>query len=198
MPNIEMLRKQVEFVAEVDKLKSVLRKTAPIGCERFENSAEHSWQVILCALLFEEHANEPVDILTVVKMLAIHDVVEIDVGDTFHYAKEASKDLYEQELAAAKRGFGLLPEEQGQALLDIWVEFEERRSPEARYAAAIDRMIAIMINARSEGGSWVEHAVTGAMILEKNAHIQEGSLGLWMMVQEWVQESCAAGTILSA
>ncbi len=195
MSNLHVINQQVAFIVEVDKLKSVLRKTSPIGLNRLENSAEHSWQVILCAILFEEHANEPVDLLKVIKMLAIHDVVEIDVGDTFHYDKPEVSDLYERELAAAKRVFGLLPEDQGQACLKLWIEFEHRETPEARYAAAVDRMIAILINSQSEGGSWSTHNISADLILAKNAHIENGATGLWHKVQQMVHDTCAQGHI---
>ena len=195
MSSLHVINQQVAFIAEVDQLKNVLRKTSPIGLKRLENSAEHSWQVILCAILFEEHANEPVDLLKVIKMLAIHDVVEIDVGDTFHYDKPEVSDLYERELAAAKRLFGLLPDEQGQSCLKLWIEFETRETPEARYAAAVDRMIAILINAHSEGGSWSTHQICGDLILAKNAHIENGSKGLWHLVQQLVHDSCEHGYI---
>ncbi len=138
MSVLETLQKQIAFIVEVDKLKNILRKTSPIGLERLENSAEHSWQVVLSAILFAEHANEPIDLLKVVKMLVIHDIVEIDVGDTFHYQKTESADLYARELSAAKRIFNLLEEPQSEELLALWQEFESRQTPEAKYAAAVD------------------------------------------------------------
>lgn len=189
------LEKQIEFIAEIDKLKAVLRQTSPIGMERRENSAEHSWQVVLCALLFSEHANEKIDLLKVVKMLAIHDIVEVDVGDTFHYQKSDTKDLYQKELAAATRIFGLLGNQQAKEYLSIWKEFEDRKTPEAKYAASVDRIIALIINTRNQGGNWIRNNIKMVQILEKNSHIGEGSKILWEMAQNIVCDCNAKGYI---
>ena len=183
MKDLTRIKKQLEFVTETDRLKRVLRKTCPIGLERRENSAEHSWQVILTALFFHEHTNEPVDILKVIRMLAVHDVVEIDVGDTFHYDKEKHENLEAKELAAANRIFGLLPEDQYKEYLEIWTEFEARQTPEARYAAAIDRLMAFIMNSNNQGGTWLEYQLSLEQVLEKNSHIAEGSSNLWELVQ---------------
>lgn len=162
--------------------------TSPIGAARKENSAEHSWQVILMAITLEEHANTGVDLLRVVKMLAIHDVVEIDVGDTFHYAKSSTPDLAERELAAAKRVLGMLPDDQAAELLQFWREFEARETPEAQFAAAIDRLVAFLLNAGNRGGTWIEHEITTDQVLEKNGHIAEGSEALWAVARQIAQE----------
>ncbi len=189
MSVLETLQKQIAFIVEVDKLKNILRKTSPIGLERLENSAEHSWQVVLSAILFAEHANEPIDLLKVVKMLVIHDIVEIDVGDTFHYQKTESADLYARELSAAKRIFNLLEEPQSEELLALWQEFEARQTPEAKYAAAVDRIMAFFMNANNQGGTWVKYNISRKLALEKNAHIAEGSNSLWEMAQRILQEA---------
>ncbi len=191
----EQLIQQLQFVAEVDKLKQVLRRTSPIGAERRENSAEHSWQVVLCALLFHEHANEPVDLLRVVQMLAIHDTVEVDVGDTFHYDKHNHADLSERENAAAERIFAILPREQGEVYLALWREFEARITPEARFAAAIDRAIAFLMNIKNKGGTWHSHNLTAEQILERNSHIAAGSETLWRWVTETVKRGLELGYI---
>lgn len=189
------LEKQIDFIVEIDKLKAVLRQTSPIGMERRENSAEHSWQVVLCALIFSDHANEKVDLLKVVKMLALHDIVEVDVGDTFHYHKSATKDLYQKELAAATRIFGLLDSPQADEYLSIWKEFEDRKTPEAKYAASIDRIIALIINSKNLGGNWVSNNIKMEQILEKNSHIGDGSKILWEMAQNIVRDCSAKGYI---
>lgn len=191
--DMRTLKAQFAFIAEVDKLKSVLRKTSPIGMERRENSAEHSWQVILCAVTFQEHANEPVDILKVVKMLMIHDVVEVDVGDVFHYDKGATEGLYERELAAAKRIFGLLNDELRDEYLALWKEFEARETPEARYAASVDRLIAFLMNINNQGGTWKEFNVAPEDVLDKNAHIKIGSKTLWEMANTFVKDAKERG-----
>jgi putative hydrolase of HD superfamily len=191
----ERLVRQLQFVAEVDKLKQVLRRTSPIGAKRRENSAEHSWQVVLCALLLHEHANEPVDLLRVVQMLAIHDTVEIDVGDTFHYDKHKNAALSEREQAAAERIFALLPDEQAVFYLGLWCEFEARFTPEARYAAAIDRAIAFVMNFNNKGGTWQSHNLTAEQIMDKNSHISAGSEELWRWVAETVKRGLELGYI---
>jgi putative hydrolase of HD superfamily len=193
MHKIEKIQKQIEFIAEIDKLKGVLRQTSPIGMERRENSAEHSWQVVLCAIVFSEYANEKIDLLKVVKMLALHDIVEVDVGDTFHYHKTNIKDLHQQELAAAERIFGLLEKPQFEEYLSLWKEFEERKTPEATFSAAIDRIIPMIINSKSNGGNWIRNNITLELALEKNSHIQDGSKVLWEMAQKILRESDASG-----
>lgn len=191
----ERLVQQLQFVAEVDKLKHILRRTSPIGAERRENSAEHSWQVVLCALLLHEHANESIDLLRAVQMLAIHDTVEIDVGDTFHYDKHTDAALSERERAAAERIFALLPADQAKFYLGLWCEFEARATPEARYAAAIDRSIAFVMNFNNKGGTWQSHRLTAAQIIEKNSHIADGSEELWRWVAETVKQGLELGYI---
>jgi putative hydrolase of HD superfamily len=191
----DRISQQFRYIAEVDKLKQVLRRTSPIGAERRENSAEHSWQVVLCALLLHEHANEPVDLLRVVQMLAIHDTVEIDVGDTFHYDKHNQADLSARENAAAERIFALLPSDQHQAYLSLWREFEAQATAEARYAAAIDRAIAFVMNFNNKGGTWQSHNLTASQILERNSHIAAGSEALWSWVTETVRKGLELGYI---
>jgi putative hydrolase of HD superfamily len=185
----ERIIQQLQFAVELDKLKLVLRRTSPIGAERRENSAEHSWQVILCAMLLHEHSNEPVDLLRVMQMLAIHDTVEIDVGDTFHYEKQDDPDLTRKEAAAAERIFSMLPPDQGQYYRALWQEFEERSSPEARYAAAIDRAIGFLMNINNDGGTWKKHNLSPDRILSANSHIAAGSEELWRWINETVQRA---------
>jgi putative hydrolases of HD superfamily len=187
--NSDEIKKIISFIIETDKLKGVLRKTSPIKLSRYENSAEHSWQVILFAILFEKYANEPVDLLKVIKMLVIHDIVEIDVGDVFHYAKDSSINLYEKELKAAKRIFSILDEGSAGELLSLWSEFEERKTPEAKYAASIDRVIAFIINNENNGGTWKKYQITREQILDKNSHIAEGSIELWKLANSIVDNN---------
>ncbi len=163
--------------------------------ERRENSAEHSWQVVLMAILLHEHASEPVDLLRVVRMLAVHDVVEVDVGDTFHYEKADRENLAELEAKAAKRIFGLLPADQAEELTALWEEFEGKQSPESRFATAVDRFVAFIMNHHNEGGTWVKHGVTAAQILDLNQHIGNGSPAIWDAAQELVANAVEAGRI---
>lgn len=183
------LSQQLQFIVEVDKLKSVLRRTSPIGVERRENSAEHSWQVVLCALLLYEHANQTVDLLRVLSMLTVHDVVEVDAGDTFHYEKASRDSLAEREREAAQRLFGLLPPDQGISLRALWEEFEAGESVEAQFARAVDRLSAFIMNLHNNGGTWVTHGITAKQILSLNSHIADGSLPLWEAAQAIVAEA---------
>jgi len=193
--NLEVIRRQIAFIAEVDKLKSVLRRSSPIGCERRENSAKHSWQVALSAIILCEHANESVDLMKVVKMLCIHDVVEIDVGDTFHYDKVGSADLFQREEAAARRIFGMLDDPLRSELLSLWHEFEARETAEARYAAAVDRLMAIIMNSNNNGGNWPASDITLEKIVLNNRHMADGARGLWEVAQMMAQECCEKGFI---
>jgi putative hydrolase of HD superfamily len=151
---INRLEQQLNLLMELDRLKSVLRRTRIRSAEsRFENSAEHSWHVAMMALLFQEHANEPVDITKVIKMLLLHDIVEIDAGDTFVYDVQASQLQEQKELEAAERLFGMLPEDQGEELFTIWREFEQAESSEAKFAKALDRLIPMLLNYHNQGQS---------------------------------------------
>ncbi|EOD79292.1 putative hydrolase [Grimontia indica] len=190
----ERLEKQLALIVEMDQLKAVLRRTRiKSDNDRLENSAEHSWQVALMALLLEEHANEPVDVAKVVKMLLLHDVVEIDAGDTFVYDLEAAKLQPEKELKAAKRIFGMLPEDQRDALMALWLEFEAGETPEARYGKALDRMLPMLLNYHSDGQSWKEHGVRYDQALSINSKIEKGSALLWEKVQMMLSEAVDKG-----
>lgn len=180
------IEKQLNFIVETDKLKDVFRKTRPIGSEKFENSAEHSWQVALSAMLLLEHSNEAVDLLKVLKMLLIHDVVEVDVGDVFHHHKHKISDLHEREAKAAERLFGMLPPDQKQEYIEIWQEFEARESPEARYAGAVDRLMGVLMNAQNGGGSWVEYQLQMSTVLKNNRYIEDGAKPIWEQVEKMV------------
>ncbi len=188
------LEQQLALLIELDQLKSVLRRTRVKSAEgRLENSAEHSWHVALMAILMEEHANEPVDIARVVKMLLLHDIVEIDAGDTFVYDAVASAEQEEKELAAAKRLFGMLPEEQGRALFELWLEFEAAESADAKFAKALDRLIPMLLNYHNDGQSWQEHGVTREQALTINKRIGLGSEVLWEKAQQVIAEATEKG-----
>ncbi|WP_260261845.1 HD domain-containing protein [Vibrio intestinalis] len=195
---MERLEKQLNLLMELDKLKSVLRRTRVKSAEkRLENSAEHSWHVALMAILMEEHANEPVDIARVVKMLLLHDIVEIDAGDTFVYDQVASKQQEEKELAAAQRLFGLLPESQGDELMAIWLEFETAQTADARFAKALDRIIPMLLNYHNDGQSWREHQVTKQQALTVNQKIELGSTVLWDKAKQMIQDASDKGWLKS-
>ena len=179
----DKLLKQLEFIKVTDQLKSIHRKTSPINHERKENSAEHSWQVMLTSIILAEHSNEKIDLLKVLKMLAVHDVVEIDVGDTFHFHKSLDPDLHNKELAAAKRILGILPKEQGEELLDLWNEFEAKETKESKFANSVDRLMAFIMNSNNNGGTWAEYNLELEQVLNKNSEIKNGSDNLWELAQ---------------
>ncbi|MBM4841924.1 HD domain-containing protein [Vibrio parahaemolyticus] len=195
---MDRLEKQLALLIELDKLKSVLRRTRVKSAEgRLENSGEHSWHVALMAVLMEEHANAPVDICRVMKMLLIHDVVEIDVGDTFVYDTAATKEQAEKEIKAAERLFGMLPTDQGQDLLALWQEFEAAQSDDAKYAKALDRLIPMLLNYHNNGQSWKENSVTREQALTINKRIEFGSVTLWDKAKELIEEATEKGWLKS-
>ncbi|MFW9714295.1 HD domain-containing protein [Vibrio parahaemolyticus] len=195
---MDRLEKQLALLIELDKLKSVLRRTRVKSAEgRLENSGEHSWHVALMAVLMEEHANAPVDICRVMKMLLIHDVVEIDAGDTFVYDTAASKEQAEKEIKAAERLFGMLPTDQGQELLALWQEFEAAQSDDAKYAKALDRLIPMLLNYHNNGQSWKENSVTREQALTINKRIEFGSVTLWDKAKELIEEATDKGWLKS-
>ncbi|MGR5092899.1 HD domain-containing protein [Vibrio maritimus] len=190
----QRLEQQLSLLIELDRLKSVLRRTRVRSAEgRLENSAEHSWHVAMMALLMQEHANEPVEITKVVKMLLLHDIVEIDAGDTFVYDAQASKEQEEKELAAAHRLFGMLPQDQGQELFGVWQEFELAQSPEAKFAKALDRLIPMLLNYHNDGQSWVENEVSKSQVMQVNQKIEKGSQVLWDKAKSLIEEAVENG-----
>jgi putative hydrolase of HD superfamily len=188
------LARQVEFIVEADRLKDVHRQTITTGSRRAETDAEHSWHLCLAVLVLAEHANHPgLDVLRVLRMLVVHDLVEIDAGDTFAYDTRAMADQHERESRAAKRIFGMLPPDQGAEFRALWDEFEAKESPEARFAAAVDRFQPMLLNCRTEGAAWRRHGITHDRVLARNAHIAEGSAALWEYAAQMVREAVDAG-----
>ncbi|APX05846.1 phosphohydrolase [Vibrio campbellii] len=195
---MERLEKQLALLIELDQLKSVFRRTRVKSADRrLENSGEHSWHVALMAVLMQEHANAPIDIARVMKMLLIHDVVEIDAGDTFVYDVAASKEQEEKELKAAERLFGMLPSDQGDELFALWKEFEAAQSDDAKYAKALDRLIPMLLNYHNDGQSWKEHGVTREQALTINKRIEFGSVTLWDKAKELIEEATEKGWLKS-
>ncbi len=184
----------MEFILEADKLKEVFRQNILTQSRRAENSAEHSWHFALMVITLAEHANGPgLDVLRVLKMVLIHDLVEVDAGDTFAYDTANLAGQHEREARAADRIFGLLPPDQTAEFRALWDEFEARETPEARFAAACDRLHPMLLNARTEGYAWQKHGITRDRVLARNAHIAEGSAGLWDYALAMVNEAVAAG-----
>lgn len=191
------LDQQLAFILEIDKLKTVLRQTLLTDQSRRENSAEHSWHLAVMAMLMTEYAAEPVDLLRTMKMLVIHDIVEVDAGDTFAYDGLGNEDKLEREQRAADRIFGLLPPEQGRELRELWDEFEARRTPESKYANALDRLQPLLHNSATEGGTWRIHNVERAAVLRRMDPVRTGLPEVWPVVQRIVENACALGCIKS-
>ncbi len=189
----QRLAQQIQFILEADKLKTVLRRTRNISNQQYENSAEHSWQLALLALVLAEHANEPVNVTRVMKMVIIHDIVEIDAGDTFFFDDVGLQDKAEREQQAADRLFGLLPADQTAEMRGIWEEFEARETPEARFANSIDRIMPLFHNYHTQGGSWRENGVASSKVLPRMAQIGNGSETLWEAAQAIIHEAVAQG-----
>lgn len=187
MPRLEQ---QLEFLLEADRLKQVVRRTRAIEprgeLSRFENTAEHSWHIALMAVVLAEHSNEPVDVPRVVEMLLVHDLVEIDAGDTPAFGEQGNKD--EAESAAARRIFGLLPEDQRERFHQLWREFEERATAESRFANAVDRLLPSFQNLANQGGSWRDFDVTRARADVRLSAIGDGSAALWDVVRGVLDE----------
>lgn len=186
---------RIAFLVEADKLKTILRRTPLTDASRLENSAEHSWHLALAAMVLTEYAPAGVRVARVLEMVTIHDLVEVDAGDTFAYDPEHAASKAERELAAADRLFGLLPPEDGPRLRALWEEFEEQQTPEARFANALDRFQALLLNFTSGGGSWSAHGVRRSQVMARMEPVRTTLPALWPYVLDVLERSCAAGLI---
>lgn len=191
----ERIKKQLDFIVEVDKIKTILRRNLTIVDKRRENDAEHSWHIALMAPLLMEYIEEEVDILKVMKMVIIHDLVEIDAGDTYAYDVVGYSDKREREVAAANRIFNILPEDQAKEITKLWYEFEEEETMEARYACCVDRLQPFILNYYSDGLSWMEHKVTKTQVMGRMKIIKETSNGLWEMFMYLLESAIEKGYI---
>jgi putative hydrolase of HD superfamily len=189
----DRLGQQIQFVLEIDRLKGVLRQTLLTDGSRQENSAEHSWHIALMAVLLAEYAPVPVDVLRVVKMLLLHDLVEIDAGDTFCYDVQGNQSKAKREQQAADRLFGLLPPDQATELRSLWDEFESQQTSDAQFAAALDRLQPLLNNWKTEGHTWRKHGVTCDLVLHRMAPIETAAPELWQLVQQILDECVAVG-----
>lgn len=176
---MERLDKQFDFIREIDKEKMIQRQTYRSDAASKENDAEHAWHMAIMTFLLSEYANSAIDVLKTMQMLLIHDIVEIDAGDTYAYDEEAKKTQAERELKAAKRIFHLLPEDQAEKLFDLWQEFEAGETQEAKFAHTMDNIQPMMLNAATDGKAWQEHKVKLSQILGRNANTAKGSEILW-------------------
>ncbi len=180
----ERLQKQMDFCLEIDKEKMIGRQTYLSDAVRKENDAEHAWHMAIMTLLLGEYANEEIDLLKTIGMLLIHDLVEIDAGDTYAYDEAGKATQHEREVAAAERIFGLLPEDQGKRFHQWWEEFESGDTPEARFARTMDHLQPLMLNASTRGKSWKEHGIKLEQVLARNEKTPDGSSTLWEYARE--------------
>ena len=188
--------RQLQFITEIDQLKLVLRQTLLIDQSRRENSAEHSWHLAIMAILLTEYAPEPIDVSTVIKMVLLHDIVEIDAGDVFCYDVQGNVGKADREQQAADRIFGLLPPEQAQHFRQVWDEFEAQQSSEARFAAALDRIQPFLHNLKTDGGTWRMHRIQKSQVLQRMAPVKEGTPELWPWVEEAIAQAIANGLLI--
>ncbi|MCX9158389.1 HD domain-containing protein [Niveibacterium sp. 24ML] len=193
LPTAARLAAQIRFILEIDKLKGILRQSWLLDESRRENSAEHSWHVAMMALVLAEHANAPVDASRAAMMLMIHDLVEIDAGDTFAYDTAAHADKHARELAAADRLFGLLPDDCRDQLRALWDEFEAAETMDARYANALDRLMPMLHNLHTEGRAWQANGVTADKVYARNGVIANGSETLWAYAREVIETAVTKG-----
>lgn len=188
------LERQLRFIVEIDKMKHVLRRTYVTDGSRKENDAEHSWHLAVMAILLDEYAAEPgLDLARVIKMVLVHDIVEIDAGDTFCYDEEGARDKREREEAAADRIFSMLPPDQADEVRQLWEEFESMETPESRFAAALDRLQPLLHNYNTGGATWREHGVTSDRVLRQNRHIGDGAPMLWEYAEALIKDAVGKG-----
>lgn len=193
----DRLRKQMEFILEADKIKKIGRQTYLHDASRKENDAEHSWHLALMCVLLREYANEEIDVLKTITMVLIHDMVEIDAGDTYAYDVEANATKRERELKAADRIFNLLPQDQAKQMRSLWDEFEEGMSMEAKFAHVLDNAQPLMLNDATNGKAWREHNVHCDNVYKRNAHMHEGSEKIWEYVKALIEENIQKGNLRS-
>lgn len=191
------LEQQIHFIIEVDKIKNIVRQNYLADGNRKENDAEHSWHLALMCAVLSEYANEKIDVLKTMIMVLIHDLVEIDAGDTYAYDSALHASKRERELAAAERIFKLLPEDQGKQMRALWDEFEEGATPEAKFAATLDRLEPFLLNAASDGKSWKEHGVSFSQVMKRNEVTPEGSETLWKMQYELMKQQVEKGNLIN-
>lgn len=192
---MERLEKQIQFLLEIDKAKQITRQTYIADGSRKENDAEHSWSLALMAFLLSEHANEEIDVLHVMEMVLIHDLVEIDAGDTYAYDEAGNATKREREVKAAERIFGLLPEDQGKWMRDLWEEFEAGETKEAKFALTLDKTQPVLLNDITGGRAWKEHQVQKAQIMKRNESTPKGSQAIWEYCQGLIEKNVEKGNI---
>lgn len=191
----EELLKQIEFIKEIDKIKYIQRRTKLFNSDRHENDAEHSWHLAMMAIVLSDYSDEKIDLLKVLKMVLIHDIVEIDAGDTFIYDQNKSHDNTEEELKSAKRIFGILPHNQAKEFIEIWTEFEDGKTSEAKFARSMDRLEPLLQNTSNQGGTWEEFGVKYDKVYQKKKVIKNGSSKLWEYAENLLEASVEKGIL---
>lgn len=191
----DRLSRQIEFLVEIDRLKGIIRQSLLMDGSRQENSAEHSWHLALLAMVLAEHSRVPVNLSKVLKMVLVHDLVEIDAGDTYCYDEAGNRDKAEREIRAADRIFNLLPGDQAQEFRSLWEEFESAGTPEALFAAALDRLQPLLNNSRSGGIMWQKHGIRKEQVFSRNSPMGRGAPDLWEYAQNILEEAIARGWI---
>ena len=192
---MERIEQQAAFVVEIDKVKNIFRQTWLADGSRKENDAEHAWHAALMAVLLAEYSNEPIDILKVVKMLLLHDLVEIDAGDSYAYDEAAQATAHEREQKAADRIFGMLPKDQRQEFRGLWDEFEEYETPEAKFAHVMDNFQPLLLNDAADGKGWKEHQVKRANIEKRNRKTSKGSKRINEYIEQIIDRNIEKGNI---
>lgn len=195
MMNSEKLLQQINFIKEIDKVKYIKRKTKLFNSDRNENDAEHSWHLAMMTIVLAEHSDVKIDVLKVMKMVLIHDIVEIDAGDVFIYDTLKNHSNTNEERIAANRIFGMLPKEQAQEYIAIWEEFEEGQTPEAKFAKTMDRLEPLLQNTSNNGGTWKEFDVKYDKVYEKKKVIKDGSSVIWDYAENLINESVKKGIL---
>ena len=189
------LSRQIEFLVEIDRLKSIVRQSLLVDGSRQEDSAEHSWHLALVAMVLVEHSKAPVNLFRVLKMILVHDIVEIDAGDTYCYDEEANRSKEEREKKAADRIFNLLPPDQAVEFHSLWEEFECRQTADAIFAAALDRLQPLLINFRAGGVMWRKHGIRKEQVYLKNSPMEQGSPVLWEYAERMIKDAIEKGWI---
>lgn len=192
---MDRLLKQIDFIKEIDNIKYVQRRTKLFNSNRPENDAEHSWHLAMMVLVLAEHSNETLDIVKTLKMVLIHDIVEIDAGDTFIYDAVKAHSNTEEERLAAERIFGLLPPGQAEEFIAIWEEFEAGKTKEARFARSVDRLQPLLQNLSNNGGTWTEFGIDYEKVYQKKKVIKQGSQLLWDYAKNLINESVEKGIL---
>ena len=194
----DRLKKQLDFLLEIDREKEIYRQTHILGGSRRENDAEHAWHMAIMAFVLQEYANEPIDVLRVMKMVLMHDLVEIYAGDTYAYDEAGKESQRERELEAADRIFGMLPEDQKQEFRAIWEEFEEKKSPEAKFARMLDNYQPLSLNNANQGGDWRAHDVARSQVEKRNEISAEGSRVMGQVIADIIEENVRKGKLRDA